>query len=184
MNEQFSILKSDAEVRTRLKELAADISKDFQHIQPDNPLLVLCTLRGAVFFAADLVRALTIPCEINFIKVKSYQGTRPVGSPIFELGEQIDVKGREVLIIEDIVDTGQTMDTVIQNFNDKGAVSIRIATMLDKPSRRYPHLRAAIIPDYIGFSIEDYFVVGWGLDYNEDYRLLPDIMIYHPDAET
>ena len=183
MKERFTVLKSDAEIRARIKELAADISKDYQHIQPDNPLLVLCTLRGAIFFSADLVRELTVPCEINFIKVQSYQGTRPAGSPIFELGERIDVRGREVLIVEDIVDTGQTMDTVMQNFSDKGAASIRIATMLDKPSRRYPHLVDHVKPDYIGFQIDDYFVVGWGLDYNEDFRLLPDIMIYDPDAE-
>ncbi len=183
MNEHFSILKTEEEIRTRIKELAAEISADYQNIQPENPLLVLCTLRGAVFFAADLIRALTIPCEINFIKVHSYQGTRPAGSPIFELGEQIDVRGREVLIVEDIVDTGQTMDTVTQNFADKGAAGIRIAALLDKPSRRYPHLIGTIAPDYVGFSIEDYFVVGWGLDYNEDYRMLPDIMIYHPDED-
>ena len=183
MKERFTVLKSDAEIRARIKELAADISKDYQHITPENPLLVLCTLRGAIFFSADLVRELTIPCEINFIKVQSYQGTRPAGSPIFELGERIDVRGREVLIVEDIVDTGQTMDTVMQNFSDKGASSIRIATMLDKPSRRYPHLVGKVVPDYIGFPIDDYFVVGWGLDYNEDFRLLPAIMIYDPDAE-
>lgn len=183
MKERFTVLKSDAEIRARIKELASEISKDYTHIQPENPLLVLCTLRGAVFFAADLVRELTVPCEINFIKVQSYQGTRPAGSPIFELGERIDVRDREVLIVEDIVDTGQTMDTVMQNFSDKGAKSIRIATMLDKPSRRYAHLVDRVIPDYIGFQIEDYFVVGWGLDYNEDFRLLPDIMIYDPDAD-
>lgn len=184
MHEQLSILKTNAEVCVRIRELAADISRDYQHIQPENPLLVLCTLRGAVFFSADLVRALTVPVEINFIKVKSYQGTRPAGSPIFELGEQIDVRGREVLIVEDIVDTGQTMDTVMRNFADKGASGIRIATMLDKPSRRYDHLRGHIVPDYIGFAIPDLFVVGWGLDYNEKYRLLPDIMVYHPDTEA
>ena len=174
MNERFTVLKTDAEIRERILALAADISKDYQHITPDNPLLVLCTLRGAVFFSADLVRALTVPCEINFIKVQSYAGTRPAGSPIFELGERIDVRGREVLIVEDIVDTGQTMDTVMHNFSDKGAAGIRIATMLDKPSRRYEHLKETVIPDYIGFSIPDLFVVGFGLDYNEKYRMLPD----------
>lgn len=184
MDEHFSTLISDAKIRARIKELAAEISEDYQSVDSHNPLLVLCTLRGAVFFAADLVRALTIPCEIDFIKVQSYQGTRPAGSPIFELGEKINVSGRDVLIVEDIVDTGQTMNTVMQNFTDKGAKSIRIAAMLDKPSRRYAHLIDSVVPDYIGFSIEDYFVVGWGLDYNEDYRLLPDIMVYHPDGEA
>ena len=77
MNERFTVLKSDSEIRARIQELAAEISKDYQHIRPENPLLVLCTLRGAVFFAADLVRKLTVPAEIDFLKVHSYQGTRP-----------------------------------------------------------------------------------------------------------
>lgn len=181
--ERFTLLKTNAEVQSRIREMASEISRDYAGISAENPLLVLCTLRGAVFFSADLIRQLTIPCEINFLKVQSYQGTRPAGSPIFELGERIDVRGRDVLIVEDIVDTGQTMDTVMHNFSDKGAGSIRIATMLDKPSRRYAHLKNTVIPDYIGFSIPDLFVVGFGLDYNENYRMLPDIMVYHPDAE-
>ena len=183
MNERFTILKTNSEVRRRITELAKDISRDYQTIREDNPLLLLCTLRGAVFFAADLVRELTVPCEINFLKVHSYQGTRPAGSPIFDLGESIDVRGRHVLIVEDIVDTGQTMDTVMRNFSDKGAADIRICTMLDKPSRRYPHLKESVVPDYIGFPIDDLVVVGWGLDYDEKYRLFPDIMVYHPDTD-
>ncbi len=182
MKERFTILKTNAEVRSRITELAAEISRDYQHIQEDNPLLLLCTLRGAVFFSADLVRELTIPCEIDFLKVHSYQGTRPAGSPIFDLGEHIDVRGRHVLIVEDIIDTGHTMNTVMQNFADKGAADIRICTMLDKPSRRDEQLKERIVPNYIGFPIDDLFVVGWGLDYNEKYRLFPDIMVYHPDA--
>ncbi len=184
MNEQFTILKSGAEVRSRIRELAAEISADYAGISAESPLLLLCTLSGAVFFSADLVRELTVPCEINFLKVHSYQGIRPAGSPIFDLGENIDVRGRHVLIVEDIVDTGQTMHTVMQNFTDKGAADIRICTMLDKPSRRYPQLKDLVIPDYTGFEIEDLFVIGWGLDYNQKYRLLPDIMVYHPEAEN
>ncbi len=182
--ERFTLLKTNAEVKARIAEMADEISFDYAGTPEDNPLLVLCTLRGAVFFSADLIRGLTVPCEINFLKVQSYQGTRPAGSPIFELGERIDVRGRDVLIVEDIVDTGQTMDTVMHNFSDKGAHSIRIATMLDKPSRRYDHLKDTVIPDYIGFSIPDLFVVGWGLDYNEEYRMLPDIMVFHPDTDA
>ncbi|MBQ8921422.1 MAG: hypoxanthine phosphoribosyltransferase [Oscillospiraceae bacterium] len=183
MSERFTILKTNEEVSRRIDELAAAISADYCDITEENPLLLLCTLRGAVFFAADLIRKLTVPSEINFLKVHSYQGTRPAGSPIFDLGERIDVRGRYVLVVEDIVDTGQTMDTVIRNFSDKGAADIRICTMLDKPSRRYPQLKETVVPDYIGFEIPDLFVVGWGLDYDEKYRLLPDIMVYHPDAE-
>lgn len=184
MNDRFTLLKTGEEVKNRIKSLAAEITRDYQHIQPENPLLVLCTLRGAIFFAADLVREINVPCEINFIKVHSYEGTCPAGSPIFDLGESIDVKDREVLIVEDIVDTGQTMNTVMHNFSDKGAKSIRIATMLDKPSRRCEHLRETVKGDYIGFEIPDLFVIGWGLDYNEQFRLLPDIMVYHPEADS
>ena len=180
MDTQFTVMKTGEEVRARIREMASEINRDYAAVTEENPLLVLCTLRGAVFFAADLVRALSVPCELDFIKIKSYEGTRPAGSPIFELGEQIKVAGRDVLIVEDIVDTGQTMDTVMRNFSDKGAVSIRIASMLDKPSRRYQHLQQTVAPDYIGFSIPDEFVIGWGLDYNDRFRLLPDIMIYHP----
>lgn len=178
-----SVLKSNAEIKARIRELAAEISRDYAHIQSESPLLVLCTLRGAVFFAADLVRELTVPVELDFIKVKSYQGTRPVGAPVFEYGETLDVRGREVLIVEDIVDTGQTMDTVMRSFADKGAAGIRIATMLDKPDRRYAHLKDHVLPDYIGFSVPDLFVIGWGLDYNERYRLLPDIMVYEQTTD-
>ncbi|HAG13475.1 MAG TPA: hypoxanthine phosphoribosyltransferase [Ruminococcus sp.] len=184
MSHSLTLLKSNAEVQARIASLAEEISRDYQAIRNEpeqQPLLVLCTLRGAVFFAADLVRKLTVPTEINFLKVHSYSGTRPAGSPIFDLGESIDVSGRHVLIVEDIVDTGQTMETVMQNFADKGAASIRIASLLDKPSRRLPHLVDRVKADYIGFTIDDLFVVGWGLDYNEQFRLLPDIMVYHPD---
>jgi len=182
MNHALTVLKSNAEVRCRIAEIAAQISADYQSVQPDQPLLVLCTLRGAVFFAADLIRALTVPAEINFIKVHSYDGDRPAGSPIFDLGESIPVRGRQVLIVEDIVDTGQTMDTVMRNFQDKGAESIRICTLLDKPARRSDAAKH-VKPDYIGFTIPDLFVVGWGLDYNDRFRLLPDISVYDPAAD-
>ncbi len=176
---------SGAQIKSRITELAAQISADYAgKVTEENPLLVLCTLRGAVFFAADLIREITVPCEMDFIKLHSYEGTRPVGSPIFDLGEQIKVSGRHVLIVEDIVDTGQTMDTVTRNFADKGASGIEICTLLDKPSRRIEELKNSFRVKYIGFEVENLFIVGWGLDYKDRYRLLPDIMIYHEDAET
>ena len=181
MSDSFTLLKPGQEVRSRIAELGVQISSDYPFLTAESPLLVLCTLRGAVFFASDLIRALTVPAEMDFIKVHSYCGTRPAGSPIFDLGEQIDVSGRHVLVVEDIVDTGQTMATVMQNFADKGAKSIRICTMLDKPSRRTERCKT-VTPDYIGFTIPDLFVIGWGLDFNGKYRLLPDIMVYNPDA--
>ena len=169
-------------IKRRIAKLAEQISADYAgKVSEENPLLILCTLCGAVFFAADLIRKITVPCEMDFLKLHSYEGTRPVGSPIFDLGEQIPVSGRNVLIVEDIVDTGQTMDTVIRNFADKGAAGIEICTMLDKPSRRLDALKETLKVRYIGFEVEDLFIVGWGLDYNDRYRLLPDIMIYSDD---
>lgn len=183
MGNIFTVLKTDAEVCSRIAEMAEEISAAYADVTEESPLLVLCTLRGAVFFAADLIRRLTVPAEIDFIKLHSYSGTRPAGSPVFDLGDQIPVEGRQVLIVEDIVDTGQTMATVMQNFADKGAADIRICTLLDKPSRRTEQCQS-VVPQFIGFTIPDLFVVGWGLDYDDRFRLLPDIMIYDPEAEA
>lgn len=175
------MLKTNEEIRHRIAELAAAVSDDYAGTATaENPLLLLCTLRGAVFFSADLVRSITVPIELDFLKVHSYINTESALEPVFDLGKDINVSGRHVLILEDIVDTGKTMAAVKRHFEDKGAASFRICTMLDKPERRVPQC-AEIVPDYIGFTIPDLFVVGWGLDYNEKYRLLPDIMVYHPE---
>ena len=182
MSEQFTMLKTNEEIRHRIAELAADISDDYaETATAENPLLLLCTLRGAVFFSADLVRGITVPIELDFLKVHSYINTESALEPVFDLGKDISVSGRHVLILEDIVDTGKTMAAVKRHFEDKGAASFRICTMLDKPARRVPQC-AEIVPDYTGFTIPDLFVVGWGLDYNEKFRLLPDIMVYHPEG--
>ena len=182
MSEQFTMLKTNDEIRRRIAELAAAVSADYaETATAEHPLLLPCTLRGAVFFSADLVRAVTVPIELDFLKVHSYINTESALEPVFDLGKDICVKDRHVLILEDIVDTGRTMAAVRKHFENQGAASFRICTMLDKPGRRVPEC-ADIVPDYIGFTIPDLFVVGWGLDYNEKFRLLPDIMVYHPEA--
>lgn len=184
MAQAFSTLIPNDKIRSRITELAAEISADYSSSTEEHPVLLLCTLRGAAFFAADLVRALTIPCELDFIKVHSYfDDVNPAGIPVFELGREISVAGRDVLIIEDIVDTGQTMDLVKRHYTEHGANSVKIASLLNKPSRRLPGLKNMVDPDYSGFEIPDLFVVGWGLDFNEKYRLLPDVMVYDPKAE-
>ncbi len=181
MNEKLTVLLPHDTVAGRIRELAQQLNQDYQAIRAeDAPVLVLCTLRGAVFFAADLVRQLGFHCELEFVKIHSYQGTRPADVPTFDLGESICATGRHVLIVEDIVDTGHTMETMLRHFNDQKVKSVRICTLLDKPSRREV---PGIVPDYTGFEIDDVFAVGWGLDYNEEFRLLRDIMVYHPDAE-
>ncbi len=175
MAEKLNLLIPEAEVRAAIARLGTEISRDFSDITEENPLLCLCTLRGAVYFACELTRVLTIPIRLDFIKLCSYSGTRPAGAPLFELGENLDLNGRDVLILEDIVDTGQTIDTVLRTFERRGARRLRVCALLDKPSRRDPRF-AHVKPDYTGFEIEDLFVVGWGLDYNDRYRTLTDIM--------
>ncbi len=182
MNEKFTVLFRHDTITARIAELAEQISADYSGLcTEDNPALILCTLRGAVFFSADLTRQLTIPCELDFLKIHSYHGTRPAGFPIFDLGDKISVTGRHVLILEDIIDTGHTMEAMLNRFRSQNPASLKVCTLLDKPSRREVE---GIIPDYTGFPIDDLFVIGWGLDYNEKYRLLPDIMVYHPEAEA
>ncbi|MBR5372309.1 MAG: hypoxanthine phosphoribosyltransferase [Oscillospiraceae bacterium] len=184
MKTSFHMMYSQKEVENRIRELAAQISSDYQNVTEDDPLLALCTLRGAVFFFTDLVRALSVPCEVDFLKVHSYtEGTRPVGAPVFDLGEDIVLKNRHVLIVEDIIDTGATMDAMLDLFRMKDPADIRICSLLDKPDRRLPKYQDTIHADYLGFKIPDQFVIGWGLDYDGKYRLLKDIMYleFHKD---
>lgn len=177
MDAALHMMYSQEEVEARIRALAAQISADYQNVTEENPLLALCTLRGAVFFFTDLVRELSIPCEIDFLKVHSYAGgTRPAGAPVFDLGEDIVLKDRHVLIVEDIIDTGATMDAMLDLFRTKNPADIRICALLDKPERRLPKYQDTIHADYLGFTIPDKFVIGWGLDFDDKYRLLKDIM--------
>lgn len=179
MNEKLTVLIDHDTVVRRIAEMAEQISADYRTLcTEEQPLLVLCTLRGAVFFATDLIRRLNVPCELDFVKIHSYRGTRPAEVPVFDLGAKLSVSGRHVLIVEDIVDTGHTIETMLKQFGSQQAESVRVCTLLDKPSRR----ETGVIPDYTCFEIEDLFVVGWGLDYNEQYRLLPDVMVFHPEG--
>lgn len=182
MADRFTVLRTNAELRARIAELAGEISKDYEgRVTEEHPLLLLCTLRGAVFFAADLARCLTVPAELNFIKVHTYVGMESKLEPAFELGENIPVAGQQVLILEDIVDTGRTMDCVVRHYYESGAESVEICTMLDKHKARAEGYEK-VVPKYTGFKIENLFVVGFGLDYDEKFRLLPDVCVYHPDS--
>ena len=182
MNYSLEKLIGKEEIAEKVKELGEQITRDYH----DKDTIFVGILKGSFIFLADLARAVDIEkLEISFMMVSSYgSGTKSSGNITIKKDLETDLKGKHVLIVEDIVDSGNTLSYLKKYLSNREAASVKICTILDKPSRRYPHLRATIVPDYIGFSIEDYFVVGWGLDYNEDYRLLPDIMIYHPDAET
>ena len=168
-----SVLISEQQLADAVKKLGEQISRDYA----DRNLMMVSVLKGSVVFMADLMRAISVPASIDFMSVTSYgKGVKTSGVVriIKDLDEELD--GRDILIVEDILDSGMTLSYLKEHIMAKGARSIRIATLLDKPERRRVELQA----DYIGFTIPDEFVVGYGLDYAEHYRNLPDVCILSP----
>ena len=161
------VLFNEQQIVERAKELAEIINKDYQN----KPLVVVCTLKGASFFFADLMKHIDVDCEFEFIKASSYIGntTTTIGNVRITNVMGFEIKDKHILIVEDIVDTGLTCEKLFNYFNENHCASVEVVTMLDKPSRR----RVDITPKYVGFEIEDKFVLGYGLDYNELYRNLP-----------
>ena len=164
---KLEILICKEEIRKRVRELAEEISRDYKGCE--RPLMV-GILNGAFIFMADLVREMKIPVEIEFMRVKSYSGSNTTGK-VEVLMDVNNVRGRKVVVVEDIVDTGITLSSIVRRIREKGAESVKMCALLDKPSRRVVDVK----PDYVGFTIPDYFVVGYGLDYNGRYRELPEI---------
>ncbi|MBU5294187.1 hypoxanthine phosphoribosyltransferase [Anaerosalibacter bizertensis] len=170
-NKEKRILFSSEEIDKRNIELGDEISKDYE----GKKLVAISLLRGSFIFASDLVRNISIPVEIDFLTTSSY-GDREETSGNVEIVTDIrsDIEGRDVLIIDDIMDSGYTMQYVIEHLKKKNPSSIKTAVMLDKPSRRKVDLK----PDYIGFSIPDVFIVGYGLNYGDYYRNIPYIFTF------
>ncbi len=164
---KLKLLIGKDEISKKVKELADKINNDYKD---KNPILV-GVLNGSFVFLADLVRELKIPVEIDFVKVRSYVGTESSGEIKMLLDLERDVKNRDVLIVEDIVDTGLTLNYLVKHLKNKGARSVRICALLDKPERR----RVDVKIDYLGFKIPNVFVVGYGLDMDEKFRELPEI---------
>ena len=165
----LEVLFPAREIAVRVQALAADISRHY----PDGVLLV-GVLKGACFFLADLARQLTVPVEIDFVGISSYgSGTTSNGQPKITHFPRIPLQNRDVLIVEDILDTGTSLYFLGQYFNRCCVKSVHIAALLNKAARRSHPIDA----DYCGFEIEDKFVVGYGLDYDEKYRQLPDICV-------
>ena len=155
-------------LQARIKEMGAEIARDYAGRKPE----LICVLKGAVMFMSDLMRAIDLDLTIDFIAVSSYgSGTRSTGEVriVKDLDEPLE--GRHIILVEDILDTGLTLSYLVSNFRSRGATSVRIATLLNKPSRR----RSEVDVAYKGFDIPDEFVVGYGLDYAERYRNLPYI---------
>lgn len=158
---------SEAEIKQRIKELAAQISKD---MEGKNPLL-LAVLNGSFIFAADLMREITIPCEISFVKLASYQGTTSTGKVREVIGINEDISGRTVIIVEDIVESGFTMRRMIESLGTRNPKSVHICTLFHKPEC----LKVELNLDYVAFTIANDFVVGYGLDYDQQGRGLKEV---------
>lgn len=164
--------KTLAEICDRL---AAEITKDYRDSQKD--LVFVVILKGSMHFASDLIRRIELPCEMEFMKVSSYgASTTTSGFIQVHLDLKRDVRDADVIVIEDIIDSGRTLEKLSHLLADRGANSVRFCTLLDKPERRQVKLDA----DYVGMNIPDAFVVGYGLDYNEKYRNIPYVGILKP----
>ena len=171
------VLYSEEELEAKCAELGAQISKDYE----GKNLLLVSVLKGAVVFMTDLMRHITVPCSIDFMVVSSYgSGVKTSGVVKIVKDLDADLAGKDLLIVEDILDTGMTLHYLKQLLQDRNPNSIRIATLLDKPERRRPGI--TLKPDYVGFTIPNAFVVGYGLDYNEHYRNLPYVGVLKPEA--
>ena len=163
------IMVSEEEINEITSTLAAKITEDYSH--SDKPLIVITILKGSMLFAADLMKKINLPLELEFMKVSSYgAGTKTSGEIKIHLDLMREsLEQYDILIIEDIIDSGRTLSRLTQLLKNRNASSVKTCTLLDKPSRR----EVDFVPDYCGKSIEDEFVVGYGLDYNEKYRNLP-----------
>ena len=164
---RFRVSIPEAEIKRRVKELAGQISKDLERKNP----LFLGVLNGSFIFAADLMREMTIPCEISFVKLASYQGTTSTGKVTEVIGINEDLTGRTVVIVEDIVESGATMQRMIEQLGTRNPESVRICTLFFKPDK----LKEDLNLDYVAFRIPDDFILGYGLDYDQAGRGLRDI---------
>jgi hypoxanthine phosphoribosyltransferase len=167
-----SILITDEQIARRVKSLAREIERDFQ----GREMVVVSLLSGTVMFLADLIRHLNLPLRLDFMGVSSYGSGTESGELVFTKELRLDVKGRDVLLVDDILDTGKTMRRVLAKLEALQPRRIKTCVLLDKPARR----RENVIADYVGFEIPDLFVIGYGLDFAERYRNLPFVGVLYP----
>ena len=171
------VLLSEEQIQNKVKELAKQLNEEYAG---KNPIFV-GVLKGVVIFFADMVRNIDTPCQIDFMWISSYgSGSVSTGEMIVKRDVSADIKGRHVVILEDIFDTGNSLEFTYNHLLSKEPASLKICTLLDKPERRNP--KVTVKPDYVGFVIPNEFVVGYGLDYNEYYRNLPYVGILKPEV--
>ena len=168
----FETSMTEAEIKQRVKELAQQMSRD---LEGKNPLF-LAVLNGAFIFAADLMREMTIPCEISFVKLASYQGTTSTGTIHEVIGINEDLMGRTVVIVEDIVESGLTIKRMMEQLGTRNPASVQVCTLFFKPERLKEDLKL----DYVAFEIPNDFILGYGLDYDQQGRGLRDLYVLAP----
>ena len=172
------VLLTEAEIQAKIAELGSRIGADYQN----RPLTLVSVLKGSLPFMADLMRAIPVPVRIDLMEVSSYGGSATESSGLVRILKDLSatIEGEDVLIVEDIIDTGLTLNYLIRYLRGKNPKSLRICTLLDKPARRLVDIPV----DYVGFTIPDQFVVGYGLDYREYYRNLRFVGVLRPEVYT
>lgn len=168
MADKIRVLVSEEDVTKRIKEIGAQISKDYE----GKEVHVICVLKGGVFFMCDLAKRISVPVSMDFMSVSSY-GNEKQSSGVVKIVKDLDesLDGKDVIIVEDIIDSGRTLSYLVEILKKRNPNSLKICTLLDKPERRVSNVKV----DYVGFNIPDEFVVGYGLDYMQKYRNLPFI---------
>ncbi|MBE5851570.1 MAG: hypoxanthine phosphoribosyltransferase [Lachnospiraceae bacterium] len=176
MAEKVHVLISEEDVDKRIQEIGDQISKDYAGKQ----VHLVCVLKGGVFFLCELAKRITVPVSLDFMSVSSY-GSETKSSGVVRIVKDLDepLKDKEVIVVEDIVDSGRTLSYLLEMLKDRGPKSVKLCTLLDKPERRVVDVNV----DYTGFTIPDEFVVGYGLDYAQKYRNLPYIGVVELDEE-
>ena len=175
LNDIKEILLTEEQIKNRIAELGKELSREYADKNP----LVVGVLKGVVVFYADMIRAMDIPCQLDFMWISSYKGTT---SSTMQVRQDVsaDVEGRHVLILEDIFDTGNSLNFTVEHLSKRNPASLKICTLLDKPERRNPAV--TLKADWVGFTVPNEFVVGYGLDYNEHYRNLPFVGVLKPET--
>ena len=170
------VLLTQEQIQTRTRQLGEELSREYADKDP----IFVGVLKGVVVFYADMVRQITVPCQFDFMWISSYSGTESTGRMEVKRDISANIKGRHVVILEDIFDTGNSLQYTYEHLLKKEPASLKICTLLDKPERRRPGI--TVQADYTGFVIPNEFVVGYGLDFNEHYRNLPYVGVLKPEA--
>ncbi len=175
-NDIEQVLITEQQLKDKIAELGEILTKEYEGKNP----VIVGVLKGVVVFYADMVRAIKTKCQMDFMWISSYAGTNSTGSMDVKKDVSVDIKGRHVLILEDIFDTGNSLDFTYRHLLAKEPASLKICTLLDKPSRRKEGI--TLQADFVGFTVPNAFVVGYGLDYNEHYRNLPYVGVLKPEV--